>query len=182
MDLRKYLAALALSSLHFVGAAAPAYDYKKSGKDWPKIESTWCMSTEQTPIDIERPSEFDHYRQMPVDFFPVVKLPVISGVSVNNNGHNINFQFPATPGAILRYPEGKSFTALVGPYTGKGGPVRSSGKVGMTIIGVNIPAEVQATFIDLHWHVPSEHSVRGKLYDAEAHFVHFVDRPEDPDW
>ncbi|KAK3276509.1 hypothetical protein CYMTET_15420 [Cymbomonas tetramitiformis] len=28
------------------------------------------------------------------------------------------------------------------------------------------------TMLQFHWHAPSEHSVDGKLYDAETHFVH----------
>ena len=127
---------------------------------------------------------------MPRDFFPDIKLHSINGVYANNNGHNVNFEFPATPIATVRYPAGKTFTALDCAYSGTG---RHRSKPSATTPqkfpkdefsngGPNAPQEVKATLLDLHWHVPSEHSLNGRLFPAEAHFVHYVRRENDPDW
>ena len=163
------------------------YDYKLYADDWKSMSGTWCASAEQTPIDVMRSSELSSYGQMPRDFFPDIKLPIVNRVYANNNGHNVNFEFPATPSATVRYPIGKTFTALDGAYSGTGQsepvtPQQFTKEEFNNDGGPNTPQEVQATLLDLHWHVPSEHSVNGRLFPAEAHFVHYVQRDNDPDW
>uniref|UniRef100_A0A061R0L7 Carbonic anhydrase n=1 Tax=Tetraselmis sp. GSL018 TaxID=582737 RepID=A0A061R0L7_9CHLO len=160
-------------------ARGAGYNYFSLAEDWKKIPDSWCASTEQTPIDVEAPSELGQYEAMPTRFNPTFSLPTVEGVTANNNGHNVNLQFGASPGAVFRYPKDGTFTSLYGKYTGTGKlPGR---KLSQNDDYPQHVAAVQGTLIDLHWHVPSEHSVNGRLYDAEGHFVHTVSRPDDPD-
>lgn len=179
--------AVLLAAIAPVAISAAGYDYKKLAEDWKTMDCTWCGSKEQTPIDLMNPGEIGQYVQMPMQFAPTFQLPTITSVSANNNGHNVNLEFAAAPGATFRYPRGKTFTSLNGPYTGAraGGDSCPAGstfdKAAFDNSGENQVEEVQATLLDLHWHVPAEHSVNGRLYAAEAHFVHFVNRTDDPD-
>jgi carbonic anhydrase len=166
--------------------SAPGYDYKALAEDWKSSDATWCASTEQTPIDVMRASELSSYDQMPKDFFPNIEFPNLVGAFANHHNNSVTFEFPATLSAMVRYPRGKTFTALGGAYSGTGQtkPARSQ-KFAKGVFdsgGPNFPQGVQATLLDLHWHVPSEHAVNGRIYPAEAHFVHYVQRDSDPDW
>uniref|UniRef100_A0A061RA07 Carbonic anhydrase n=1 Tax=Tetraselmis sp. GSL018 TaxID=582737 RepID=A0A061RA07_9CHLO len=158
-------------------AFAAEYDYFSLAEDWKQLDGTWCASTEQTPIDLETDTEIVRYKQMPMEFAPTFSMPVVTGATGNNNGHNVNLEFQGSPGVIFRFPKGRSFTSLNGPYTGTG-PLNPGRK--MLSSGFE-PALLQGTLIDVHWHVPSEHAVRGRLYPAEAHFVHAISHKDDPD-
>mmetsp|Transcript_17980 Transcript_17980/g.30598 ORF Transcript_17980/g.30598 Transcript_17980/m.30598 type:complete len:377 (-) Transcript_17980:232-1362(-) len=173
-------------------AVAGPYDYHAfsdgSGeRPWQQRPGTFCHSTEQTPIDVMADSELDSYEPMDMTFAPDITLPKFApgALTANNNGHNVNLEFEAASGVTFRYPQGKSFTALYGPYTGVGKldseVVYNAEKDAVNTDGPNAAEEQPGTLIDLHWHVPSEHAVDGRLYAAEAHFVHIVDRPNDPD-
>mmetsp|Transcript_8574 Transcript_8574/g.20602 ORF Transcript_8574/g.20602 Transcript_8574/m.20602 type:complete len:318 (+) Transcript_8574:172-1125(+) len=159
-------------------AFAAEYDYFSLAEDWKQMDGTWCASTEQTPIDIETDAEIVRYKQMPMEFAPTFSMPVVTGATGNNNGHNVNLEFQGSPGVIFRFPKGRSFTSLNGPYTGTG-PLNPGRKM-LSSSGFE-PALLQGTLIDVHWHVPSEHAVRGRLYPAEAHFVHAISHKDDPD-
>lgn len=164
------------------GSSGP-YNYLLLGEDWKHRPDSWCGSTEQSPIDLEAPSERGSYAKFPMVFAPTFELPSVHYVRIQNNGHNINLEFTPAPGVTVQYPAGKTFTALNGPYTGSGRTRHESihEKESFDNSGENVPAKIQATITDVHWHIPSEHAIGGKLFAAEGHFVHQVVRPEDPD-
>mmetsp|Transcript_1296 Transcript_1296/g.3721 ORF Transcript_1296/g.3721 Transcript_1296/m.3721 type:complete len:361 (-) Transcript_1296:280-1362(-) len=182
--------ALLLVALPAMALAAGGYDYKQLAQDWNSMHCTWCGSTEQTPIDLMATSEMGQYVQMPMEFAPTFDLPTVSQASASNNGHNVNLEFATAPGITLRFPAGSSFTSLNGAYTGTGladdgtceePSLPSKNEYPAADVESATPEEVQGTLLDLHWHVPSEHTVNGKLYAAEGHFVHYVQRADDPD-
>mmetsp|Transcript_21775 Transcript_21775/g.60527 ORF Transcript_21775/g.60527 Transcript_21775/m.60527 type:complete len:342 (-) Transcript_21775:80-1105(-) len=186
------IVALLLVALPAVALAAE-YDYKLMAEDWKSMECTWCGSVEQTPIDLMAEAEMGSYVQMPMQFAPTFNLPSVTDAFVANNGHNVNLEFATAPGATFRFPKGSTFTSLNGEYTSFGPSDGCTTETPVAVPKSNFPPAdmqnsddeeveaVQGTLLDLHWHVPSEHSVNGKLYAAEAHFVHFVPRPNDPD-
>jgi carbonic anhydrase len=170
----------------FVLLSAPGYNYTVFAEDWKSRDATWCASMEQTPIDVMRASELSSYDQMPKDFFPDIELPSVVVSIASHHNRSVTFEFPATLSATVRYPKGGTFTALFGAYTSTGQAKPASPRKFAEGVsdngGPNSPQGVQATLLDLHWHVPSEHSVNGRIYPAEAHFVHYVQRDNDPDW
>eukprot|EP00951_Prasinocladus_malaysianus_P001734 scaffold12235_cov37-Prasinocladus_malaysianus.AAC.1 len=156
---------------------------KMLAEDWKSFDGTWCGSVEQAPIDLFNSDEFDQYEKMPSGFAPSFNLPTVDGATANHNGKNVNLDFQTDSGSTFPYPSGGTFTSLSGDYTGDlpGVPEGSTNKSEYGEGDDDTAAYAQGTLIDLHWHVPSEHAVAGQLYDAEGHFVHIVDRPNDPD-
>eukprot|EP00873_Tetraselmis_striata_P033642 jgi/Tetstr1/453906/TSEL_040825.t1 len=90
-----------------------------------------------------------------------------------------------------RYVTLKSVTSVFGPYTGYGpsngacGPFIETGIEPSCPIGAGDEpiagvTALPATLIDIHWHVPAEHTFDGTQHDAEIHFVNLV-QPGDDD-
>jgi carbonic anhydrase len=187
-----FLYAIMVALLPALALASGPFDYHafsagKGERPWQQRPGSFCHSTEQSPIDIMARSDLDFYQPMDAAFAPDITLPKFApgSVTANNNGHNVNLQFEPAAGVIFRYPRGKSFTALYGPFTGTGKldgeVVYNAEKDAVNTDGRNDPEEEQGTLVDLHWHVPSEHAIDGGLHAAEAHFLHKINRPNDPD-
>ena len=146
-------------------AADGKVDYTDNGDSW-KLENPFCNDgVLQSPIDLTTQIEIvgDNKNKAIIN----EKMEVI--------GYNY-FNFPLTADDF------KEFPTKIDP-TWKVDFPKENAK------GVKNRAELNITFWDgskeyftplqFHMHAPSEHSVDGKLYDAELHLVHVYKVPDD---
>lgn len=147
----KKIVSLAISSLLFsmdtTRAASGVYSYIANGADWPLMEKTECMKSNQSPIDLRTngnsvpfSSESAHESSFMYENFGKAK--------VTNLGKTIQIDIPKDDQAK------NYFTTEHVPDIRKGGD--------------------KFTAVQFHFHAKSEHTIDGKRYDMEMHIVHLV--------
>lgn len=171
------------------------YNYLQLAEDWVDRPDSYCGSTEQSPIDLNG----DYMPLTASNFVPKIYLPTISSVSIQNSGLNIDLDFEIDDSRLEVYsPKDESFTHLYGDYTGTGISDSSSRRslrgstsplgektndtilTNISLLESEIETEASEGILgDIHFHVPSEHAVNGRLAAAEIHLVHYVVRPDD---
>lgn len=141
--MQQYVCALLAATAFAAGGGD--YDYKKNGADWGDIEGYGLckIGKQQSPIDLTTDTDTSD------------KMNILG----------------------LNYWDFRATTAdMSGANRAWTTPMVCDG-------GATCNAELQTTYADesrdfwtplqFHFHAPSEHSVDGKLYDAEVHFVHY---------
>lgn len=147
----KRIANLAISALLLsvdtASAAAGKYSYIANGADWPLMDGTECMKTNQSPIDLRTNGNSVSFSTASATEAKFT-YKNFEKAKVTNLGKTIQIDIPKDDQA------NNYFTSDHVPEIRKGGD--------------------KFTAVQFHLHSKSEHTIDGKRYDMEMHIVHTV--------
>ena len=137
---------------------AAGYSFAQNGADWPTTYPLCGTGKEQSPIDLTSGTANDKLKLTPTGYYDFKATTTeIDGVRWASNAAD----------AIQKE------TGRAAWHTNLPLPTQRAA-ANLQITGADGSITGDYTPIQFHFHAPSEHTVDGKYYDAEMHFVHTV--------